>query len=565
MAYVITQPCCNDATCLEVCPVDCIRPTPADPGFATAEMLHIDPGTCIDCGACAEECPVDAIFAADELPEEHARYASVNADWFDRHPLESSWDALEPGGRVTLPPDTTPLRVAIVGSGPAACYAAADLIGRAGAAVEVEMFDRLPTPWGLIRAGVAPDHPGTKAITDVFRATTSNPAFAFRLNVEIGADLSHDDLMAHHHAVIYAVGAAGDRRLGVPGEDFAGCHGATEFVAWYNGHPDRADARFDLSGERVVIVGNGNVALDVARILVSDPDELAATDIADHALEALRASNIREVVLLGRRGPAEAAYTSPELIALGRLPGVDVVVDALAFDEHARGAAGDDASDAATALKTAVAAEYAERPPTPGNRRIVLRYMVSPVVMLGEGRVEGVRIVHNALVDEDGVRRAEPTDRYESIETSLVLRAIGYRGTAVPGLPFDEDRGVIPNAGGRVADPRTGAPLPGVYAAGWIKRGPSGVIGTNKRCAQETVAHLLDDAVAGRLVAPTGNRDTLTALLRARSPEVVDGEGWRAIDAAERDRGRTQGRPRTKFTDIESMLAAASPGNLEVP
>ncbi len=563
MSYVVTQPCCNDASCVEVCPVDCIRPTPGDPEYRTTEMLYIDPQTCIDCGACKDACPVDAIYYEDELPEKYQQYAQINAEYFQRHPLESEGLPFVPLSSVKVPRDEVPLRVAIVGSGPAGAYAAGDLLTRGpNGAVEVEMFDRLPTPWGLVRAGVAPDHFGTKEVTDVFRKASTKPAFRFHLNVEVGQHLTHEELLEYHHAVIYAVGALRDRKLGVPGEDIPGSYAATEFVAWYNGHPDYADRAFDLSAERAVVVGNGNVALDVARILVSDPDELARTDIAEHALKALQKSNIREVVVLGRRGPAQAAYTSPELIALGRIPGVDVVVDPLELDLDSTSRAAVQGIDGPFSmhLKTQVAEEYSRRSPNPSHKRIVLRYLTSPTRILGSDRVEGVELVHNELYQgEDGTLKARTTDRIETLEAGLVLRSIGYRGTAVPGVPFDDDRGIIPNVDGRVIDPRTGQPIPGVYTTGWVKRGPSGVIGTNKKCAQDTVKVLFADMASGRLSKPKPghDREALAALVTTRQPRVVDLRGWQAIDAAEKTQGREQRRPRVKFTDVEAMLDVA--------
>ncbi|MEU5846322.1 4Fe-4S binding protein [Saccharopolyspora shandongensis] len=558
MAHVITQACCSDASCVEVCPVDCIRPTPDSPEYCTAEMLYIDPDTCIDCGACVDVCPVDAIFPDDQLLPEHGRYPEINGQYFKKHPLEPA--EFEPSTAPTLPPDRLPLRVAVVGSGPAACYAATALIDQAGRSVEVEMFERLPTPWGLVRAGVAPDHPGTKAITDVFRPTVSNPSFQFHLNVEIGEHLTHDELLAHHHAVIYAVGAFHDRRLGVVGEDLPGSHSATEFIAWYNGHPEFADLEFDLSGERAVIVGNGNVALDMARILVSAPEELARTDIADHALAALRKSNIQEVVVLGRRGPAQAACTNPELLALGHLRSVDVLVDAAEaeLDEHSRAVTGRPDADPSVVLKTELVREYAQRHATPSNKRIVLRFLTSPTEVLGTDRVTGIALAHNEItLDSDGMPKPRATERTETINAGIVLRAIGSRSTPVPGMPFDTARGTIPNRNGRVVDPESGRALPGAYAAGWIKRGPSGGIGSNKQCASETVALLLEDFAAGRLDHPVRGRGDLNALVHERQPDVVNGLGWNAIDRAERQRGRTSGQPRRKITDVATMIGIA--------
>ena len=557
MAFVVTQPCCNDASCIPVCPVGCIRPSPDDPAFRTTEMLYIDPQTCIDCGACAEACPVEAIYHEDDLPEKHSRYRDINEEYFRHHPLESDGTPFVPISAVKVPRRDEPVRVAVVGSGPAGAYAAADLLSRVpSGGVEIEMFDRLPTPWGLVRAGVAPDHYGTKAITDVFRRVAAKPGFRFHLNVEVGRHLRHDELLDHHHAVIYAVGALEDRKLDVPGAELPGCVAATEFVAWYNGHPDHADRTFDLGGERAVIVGSGNVALDVARILVSQPDDLARTDIAEHALEALRHSKIREVVVLGRRGPAQAAYTTPEFLALGRIPGVDVIVDPseLGLD------GGDTDGSFSTALKVRVAEEYADRTADPANKRIVVRYLASPTRILGSDRVEGVEIVRNELVrNENGVPEARATDRVETVEAGLVLRSIGYRGTAVPDVPFDSALGRIPNTAGRVVDPATGSPIPGVYTTGWVKRGPSGVIGTNKQCAHDTVTALIDDLIAGHLRPPKPgcDRAALAALVAERQPAAVDRQGWLAIDAEERAQGRELGRPRVKFTDIGTMLDIA--------
>ena len=556
MAYVITQACCNDASCVDVCPVNCIHPTPDEPEFATTEMLYIDPQTCIDCGACVDECPVDAIFGDNELSEAHAVYADINAAYFDKHPIGPDWPEL-PEPR-SLSADLGTLRVAIVGSGPAACYAAIELTSRPR--VEVDMFDRLPTPYGLVRAGVAPDHPGTKGVADVFRSALSKRSVQCHFNVEVGQHISHDELLQHHHAVIYAIGAASDRHLGVPGEDLPGSHAATEFVAWYNGHPDYANRTFDLSGERAVIVGNGNVALDVARILVTDPDELAKTDIAEHAVEALRHSNIREVVIVGRRGPAQAAYTNPELIALGQMADVDIVVDPdeAILDSASRAWIDGPDSEPSEKLKVRQVEEFAKRTATDGRKRIVLRYLASPEEVLGDERVEGIRLVRNELVADDaGKLSARPTDRTETLETGLVLRSIGYKGAPVADLPFDDRRGVVPNENGRVIDPETGSPLPGVYVAGWIKRGPTGVIGTNKHCSAATVDLLLSDFANGLLTQPGHDGEQLAQLIGERQPDAIDFQGWQRIDKKERVLGSESGRLRTKIVDIAAMLEAA--------
>ncbi|GAB0104973.1 FAD-dependent oxidoreductase [Nocardia sp. JMUB6875] len=553
MAYVITQRCCNDASCVPECPVDCIRPTPEQREFATTEQLYIDPDTCIDCGACVDACPVDAIFSEDDLLASLARFKDINAAYFERHPLESNFEPLVAPTRA--PKELGTLRVAVVGAGPAACYAAEELLRRAD--VEVELFDRLPTPYGLVRAGVAPDHPGTKSVAGLFESAFRREALAYRLNVEVGKHISHEELLAHHHAVIYAVGAATDRRLGVPGEDLPGSHSATEFVAWYNGHPDFADREFDLSGERAVIVGNGNVALDVARVLTVNPDELAKTDIADHALDALRRSNIKEVVVLGRRGPLQAAYTSSEFLALGHLKGVDVIVDPedLVLDSASQAQLDDAEIEPSLKLKYTLAEEYAAGKRNPDHKRIVFRYLVSPTAITGAGKVEAVEYVHNELVEENGRSVARASDRTGTLEASLVLRSIGYKGEPVADVPFDESNGVIPNAKGRVlAD---GNPVQGVYVSGWIKRGPRGVIGSNRVDSQETVDQLIEDFTGGKLAAPQGNRAALDALLAERQPDQVGREGWKAIDAAEKTAGKAGGRPRVKFTKIEDLLKAA--------
>lgn len=540
MAHVITQACCNDASCVAVCPVNCIHPTPDEPGYARAEMLHIDPETCIDCGACVDPCPVDAIVPDYDLTDANIRFSEINAAYYADparrcYPPEPSAvpkpqiEVAEPG----------PLRVAIVGSGPAACYAAEELLTRRGLDVEVHLFERLPTPWGLVRFGVAPDHQTTKAVTKLFARTAARAGLRFHLNVEVGTHLSHEELLAHHHAVVYAVGAPRSRSLGVPGEELPGSCSATDFVAWYNGHPDFAGATFDFSGERAVIIGNGNVALDVARVLAADVDELARTDIADHALEALAQSKIREVVVLGRRGPAQAAYTVAELLGLSSF---EVAVQ-------------DDVCDDA-ALKVAIARELAARPPSGRARRIVLRYLASPVEILGGSRVSGLRIVRNDLVDG----RAVSSGVTEDLPCGLVLRSIGYRGVPVAGVPFDAERGVLPNTGGRVVDPETGTPLPGVYTAGWAKRGPSGVIGTNKKCAADTIAALLTDYAGRRLRPPAAGADELAALISRRQPMALDYTAWKAIDAHERATGRERGRPRVKVVEVQEMLDIAKRG-----
>jgi ferredoxin/flavodoxin---NADP+ reductase len=448
----------------------------------------------------------------------------------------------------------SPLRVAVVGSGPAGFYTAGALQA-SDLPVDVDMIERLPTPWGLVRAGVAPDHPNIKAVSRAFEKIARSEGFRFFGNVEVGKDVEHDDLARLYDAVVYTVGAQADRRLGIPGEDLPGSWAATEFVAWYNGHPDFQGLPFDLRGERAVVIGNGNVAIDVARMLSLTEGELAPTDTTDDAIAAIVGSGIREIVMLGRRGPAQAAFTPPELQELGELAGTDVVVDPIELElDPASAAALED--DRATARRNVdLLHGYAARTPSGRPKRLVMRFCVSPVAIVGEGAVEAVEVVRNTLVsDEAGRIRAEPTGEIEVIPCGLVLRSVGYRGVPLPGLPFHEDRGVIPNAGGRVTGD-DGTTLPGVYCAGWIKRGPSGVIGTNKKDAAETVELVLEDAQAGLLTHdPDGS---LEELLANRGAEIVEYAAWETIDAHERSRGEKQGRPRVKLSSWDGLLERA--------
>jgi ferredoxin--NADP+ reductase len=458
-------------------------------------------------------------------------------------------------------PGTTdnPLRVAIVGSGPAGFYAAAPLLKDKDRVVQIDIFDRLPTPWGLVRGGVAPDHPNIKAVSRVYEKTAAHPEFRFYGNVEYGRDLTHADLHARYHAVIYAVGAQTDRRLGIPGEDLPGSWAATEFVAWYNGHPDYRELEFDLSCERAVVIGNGNVAADVARMLALTREELAATDVADHALDVLADSGIKEIVVLGRRGPAQAAFTNPELLELGEMTDADVFVDPrdAELDELSRRWLASDEASATARKNVDILGGYAGREPEGKRRRIVLRFLVSPLALLGESHVEGIRICRNELRDEGTGLRACTTETIEEIPCGIVFRSIGYRGIPLEGLPFDEAAGTIPHDGGRILDEQ-GAPLRGDYVVGWIKRGPTGIIGTNKRDSQETVDTLLSDLDAGLLNEPADpSRETLEELLTERAPEHVTYEGWEAIDSAEKAAGEPHGRPRVKLTTTEELLDAA--------
>ncbi|WP_385770713.1 FAD-dependent oxidoreductase [Streptomyces sp. NPDC059897] len=527
MPYAVTRSCCADASCVLACPVNCIHPAPGEPGFATAEMLYVDPRTCVDCGACTTACPVDALKPHTALSEAELPFLELNASYYKQNPHDDRAPMYVVPKQRTLPQGE--LSVAVVGAGPAGLFAADELLRHPG--VRVTVYDRLPTPYGLARAGVAPDHQDTKQVTELFRTIESQPGFSYRLGVEVGADLTHADLLREHHAVIYAVGAATDKRLGIEGEDLPGSVSATDFVAWYNGHPDRAHDAHPLDTERAVVIGNGNVALDVARILTADPDALARTDISDRALDALRDSKVREVVLLGRRGPAQAAFTVPELLALSALKDVDVSIEG-----WPEGLAHD------TNEKTRLLAELAARTPVEGRRRITLRFLTGPACLIGEDRVRALEVTPTTLhTEEDGTVRAVPTGATETLETGLVLRSVGYRARPVPGLPFDEDSATVPHEAGRVE--------PGVYVAGWIKRGPTGFIGTNKTCAHETVESLLDDFAAGRLPQPEPGATA--------APDALGLEAWQAIDRAERAAGEAQGRPRVKLTDTEALRQAA--------
>lgn len=541
MPHVITQPCCSDGSCVYACPVNCIHPSPDEPEFARAEMLYIDPDACVDCGACVSACPVGAIRADTRLTPDQMPFLDVNAAHYPPRPAGVKLPPTAKLAPVLPAPrlDRGGLAVAIVGSGPAGMYAADELLTQSG--VRVSVFDKLPTPYGLVRAGVAPDHQSTKAITRLFDRISAVRGFTYYLNVDVGRDLSHADLLEHHHAVLYAVGAPGDRRLDVDGMGLPGTGSATEIVAWINGHPQFADRHVDLTHERVVVIGNGNVALDVARVLTSDPDSLAATDISDTALRILRCSAVREVVVAARRDPADSAFTLPELIGL--TAGAEVVLDA---HDHAlvrRDLAG--VTDAGTRAKLEILAGLPDAAARPAGPRIRLAYRLTPQRVAGADRVRAVEFVRTG------------TGETVTLDAGLVLTSIGYRGAPIPGLPFDDTAAVVPNREGRVLD-ATGRPLRGAYVAGWIKRGPTGFIGTNKSCAMQTVAAIVEDFNAGLLDDPRHRPGALSRFVRDRAPGVIDADGWRAIDAAEIARGAAQGRPRVKFTSVDAMIEAAA-------
>jgi ferredoxin--NADP+ reductase len=452
--------------------------------------------------------------------------------------------------------------VAIVGAGPAGAFAAARL-RRAHGNVDIDLFERLPTPWGLLRGGVAPDHQEIKRLDETFDRETFGLGSRFFGNVEVGTDISHSELMRHYSAVIYATGAQTDKSLGIPGEDMPGSWAATEFVAWYNGHPDYRDLEFDLTARRAVVIGNGNVAADVTRMLTLGPDVLERTDVADHALAALRQSRIEEVVVLGRRGPGQAAFTSAELRELGHLPGVEIRVDPeeVELDPVSERWLAEEGTF--TARKNVeLLREFAARPErTDAARRIHVRFLRSPVEIRGAGQVDAIDVRRNEIVrSEDGALRPRPVDEaVETIECGLVLRSVGYQAVPLPDVPFDERSYVLPNDRGRVLT-ADGEPLPGVYAVGWIKRGPTGILGTNKRDAEETVSRLAEDLAAGALPEPAEDPGAIDALLAERAPDLVAADGWRAIDARETEQGREENRPRVKLASRDELLAAAGPG-----
>jgi ferredoxin/flavodoxin---NADP+ reductase len=449
--------------------------------------------------------------------------------------------------RVTA--DGTPLRVAVVGSGPAGFYAAGSLLD-ADVAIEVDMIERLPTPWGLVRLGVAPDHPKLKTVSRAFERIAAKPGFRFFGNVEVGRDLTHDDLIRLYDAVIYAFGAQSDRRLGIPGEDLPGSWSATEFVAWYNGHPDFQDLVFDLNVERAVVVGNGNVALDVARMLALTPEELAPTDTTEPAIEAIGAASLREIVIVGRRGPAQASWTTQELKEMGELAAADVRVDPVELEDA-------EEHDTNTRRNLEVLREFAQREPTGTPLAIRFLFLHSPVAIHGEARVESVELVRNRLEEQDGRLVAVPTQEHETVQCGLIFRSVGYRGVGLPDLPFDDRRGTIRNVAGRVLD-EAGAHLARTYCAGWIKRGPTGIIGTNKKDAAETVAGLVEDIQEGRLVHREDvSADAVEALLSEHGSRPVVYAGWTSIDERERAAGEKLGRPRVKLRTWDELLEAA--------
>ncbi|MFL6086310.1 MAG: FAD-dependent oxidoreductase [Mycobacterium sp.] len=450
-----------------------------------------------------------------------------------------------------------PYHVAIVGSGPSGYFAAASLLKFADATedadVRVDMLEMLPTPWGLVRSGVAPDHPKIKSISAQFEKTAMDPRFRFFGNIVIGEHLQAAELAERYDAVIYAVGAQSDRSLGIPGEDLPGSVAAVDFVGWYNAHPHFEEMAPDISSGRAVVVGNGNVALDVARILVTDPDVLATTDIADHALQSLHDRGVEEVLIVGRRGPLQAPFTTLELRELGQLEGlgdVDVIVDPADFADISD----EDAEAAGKTVKNniKVLRGYAEREPRGAKRRIVFRFRTSPVEIKGEGRVESIVLGRNQLVEENGRIVAKDTGEREEVPVQLVVRAVGYRGVPTPGLPFDDRSGTIPHTNGRIEGRRN------EYVVGWIKRGPTGVIGSNKKDSQETVNTLISDLSGVHLADVDADySEQLVEWLLERQPKLITDDHWKLIDEHERSAGEPHGRPRVKVTSVAELLRIA--------
>lgn len=556
MTHIVTRPCCNDAACVSVCPVNCIHPTPNDPEYGTTEMLYIDPDTCIDCGACVDVCPVGAIVPDTDSTDETETFQEINALFYSNKDFSRSVPARKNIKR-SEGEKLRPLRVAIVGSGPAACYTAEDLLLRRELAVEVDMFERLPMPWGLARYGVAPDHQDTKAVINSFQRTASRENVKMYLNVTVGKHVAHHELAEHYDAIVYAVGAPVGRRLGIAGEALPGSYSATEFVAWYNGHPDFSDRIFDLSSKRAVVIGNGNVGLDVARILVSDPGDLARTDIARHAVDALTASTIEEVVIVGRRGPAHAAFTIKELLTLSSASTFATVVDINERDLDAASKEVADGGDPIAKAKLEIIRRLATADRDTPGKRIVFQFQASPSEILGDDRVRGLRVARTSSTDGKREREAGAAATTRDIECGLVLRSIGYEGSPIEPFGVDSVTGTIPNRDGRVTS-AAGEALPGVYVSGWIKRGAKGVIGTNKHCANATVDCIIEDHRAGVLAAPVHGRDEIANLLSERQPCYLNFAGARLIDEYEKSLGRKFGAPRVKVVEVEEMLRIAN-------
>ena len=514
MPHVIAQGCCNDASCVAVCPVQCIRPRPGDPNFTTTEQLYIDPSSCIDCGACAHVCPTETIFHDAALPPTLDLFRQLNSDYFEANPLQRRTPL--PVNRRSLPPPLNGLRIAIVGTGPSGLYAAAELSEIEG--VSVTLIERLPGPYGLLRSGVAPDHLRTRQVSERFDPVLSRPNVTCLFDVEVGHHTTIAEVASHHHAVLWAVGTPQGRRLGVPGEELPGVFTARELTAWYNGHPDFTQLEIPLRGPRAVVLGNGNVALDIARILTRPAHELEETAISPVALQALRASGITEVLVVGRRSHSDAAYGTAELLELASLTGVDLLAHSAettsTADELARAAG---TFGPKTALRRQTILEEATRRRRDAPRRVVMRYRLTPTRFLGVDHVAGVE-----LTGADGVT--------ERIDASLIVTAIGFRGVPIDGVPFDAETGTVPSRQHRVIDPGTGTVVTGLYGLGWVKRGPSGSLGTNRVDAAATIDAVMEDLQSGRLPAPRGSQEDFVHLIAERRARAINLGGRTAID-----------------------------------
>ena len=449
-------------------------------------------------------------------------------------------------------------KIAVIGSGPAGFYAAGELFRQQSWDIKVDMFERLPTPFGLVRGGVAPDHQKIKSVTKIYSRIAENENFRFFGNVEFGRDIEQSDLLEHYDAVIYTVGSPADRALGIPGEDLSGSHSATEFVAWYNGHPDFREHKFDLSVKYAFVIGMGNVALDVARILAKNPEELAETDITDYALKALRKSQLEDIWLVGRRGPLQAAFSPVELREFLELPEADVVIEENALELDAESQhiletiSGKDTKKNIEILKQMSAMAASGK-----KRKVHFLFLASPLEISGDGKVEKIRMVRNQLVKkEDGSLRPQATDKIVEEDAGLVFRSIGYHGKPLADLPFDQKSGTIPNECGQVKDPENGNLLRNrEYVAGWIKRGPSGVIGTNKQDAVETVHRMLETFLKEKMESGKNvSNPDIVLLLEKRKVEFVSFADWKLLDAHEIEAGQKQGRPRVKLTSTAEML-----------
>jgi len=446
------------------------------------------------------------------------------------------------------------MRVAIIGSGPAGFYAAEALLKRADAVVDVDMFDRLPTPYGLVRGGVAPDHLKIKTVIRVFATTAARPTFRFLGNVRLGRDVTVEELRRHYHQIVYATGNEADRRLGIPGEGIARCTPATVFVGWYNGHPDYRLAQIDLSVRRVAVVGNGNVAVDAARILLRTSAELEKTDIAAHALEALRNSQVREVFILGRRGPEQASFTPAELKELGKMEAADPVI---APGELAGCVGWESTGNADKDKNLKILRSFAAQQPRAKAKKLHLRFLVSPTEVIADaaGNVAGLALEKNRLeARPDGTVAARGTGEIEVLEVGMVLPAIGYAAERIAGVPYDEKARVIANEDGRVVDPASRAVIANEYVVGWARTGPQGLIGEHKRASAHVVGHMIADG-AELATRSLPKRDAIVSLLRERGLQPVSFNDWKQLDDVEVVRGARRGAPRDKIVDVEAMLA----------